>query len=90
MDNICCFLRQGEVALAWTNDPADPQYEISHQNEAILRSATDAQGRRLKVHRIPLPAPIHITKEESAGVLPVEGTYPRQDGDRLAASNVNY
>ncbi len=90
VDNICCFLKPGEVALAWSEDPNDPQFEISHQNEAILRSATDARGRQLKVHRIPLPTPICITKEESAGVLPVEGTYPRQEGDRLAASYVNF
>ena len=31
-----------------------------------------------------------ITKEESEGVDAVEGTLPRQEGDRLAASYVNY
>ena len=36
------------------------------------------------------PAPILITKEESMGVAAIEGTLPRQEGDRLAASYVNY
>lgn len=90
VDNICCFLRPGEVALAWTEDKTDPQYEISRENEAILQAATDARGRRLKVHRIHLPAPAMITKEESEGVVPVDGTYPRREGDRLAASYINF
>ena len=90
VDNICCFLRPGEVALAWTDDPSDPQYEISHENEAILLASTDAHGRRLKVHRLHLPASVYITRAESEGVLPVDGTLPRQEGDRLAASYVNF
>lgn len=90
VDNICCFLRPGEVALAWTDDTADPQYEISRENEEILQAATDARGRRIKVHRIHLPAPATITQEESEGVLAVDGTYPRREGDRLAASYINF
>lgn len=90
VDNICCFLRPGEVVLAWTEDKTDPQYEISRENEEILRTAADARGRRLKVHRIHVPAPVTITKEESEGVVAVDGTYPRRAGDRLAASYVNF
>ncbi len=90
VDNICCFLRPGEVALAWTDDRSDPQYEISAENYDILRSAVDATGRALKVHKLPLPRPVTITREESLGVLPVEGTYPRPEGARLAASYVNF
>lgn len=90
VDNICCFLRPGEVALAWTEDRSDPQYEISRENEEILLAATDARGRKLKVHRIPLPTPVSISREESEGVLPVDGTLPRNEGDRLAASYVNF
>lgn len=90
VDNICCFLRPGEVALAWTDDTSDPQYEISRENEEILLSATDVKGWRLKVHRIHLPAPVAITQAESEGVLPVDGTLPRIAGDRLAASYINF
>ncbi|HNR01373.1 MAG TPA: agmatine deiminase [Anaerolineaceae bacterium] len=90
VDNICTFLRPGEVALAWTEDRSDPQYEISRENEEILLAAADARGRSLKVHRIPLPSPVYITREESEGVLPVDGTLPRKEGDRLAASYVNF
>lgn len=90
VDNICCFIRPGEVALAWTEDRSDPQYEISQENYEILCSALDARGRRLKVHKIPLPSPVTITREESQGVQSVEGTLPRREGDRLAASYINF
>jgi agmatine deiminase len=90
VDNICCFIRPGVVALAWTDDKSDPQYNISAENYEILRSTTDARGRKLEVHKIHLPEPIHITEEESRGVLSADGTLPRNTGDRLAASYINF
>jgi len=90
VDNICCFIRPGVAALAWTEDKSDPQYEISHENYEILMSATDAKGRMLEVHKVLLPNPILISKEESQGVDAVEGTLPREEGDRLAASYINF
>ncbi len=90
VDNICCFIRPGVVALAWTDDKTDPQYEISHENYEILTAATDAKGRKLEVHKVHLPNPILITKEESEGVDAIEGTLPREEGDRLAASYINF
>lgn len=90
VDNIACFIRPGVVALTWTDDRSDPQYEISAENYELLCEATDAQGRRLEVHRIHQPNPVLITAEEAAGVDSVDGTYPRQPGDRLAASYINF
>ena len=90
VDNICCFIRPGVVALAWTDDKSDPQYEISQENFEILQSTTDAKGRKLKIHKIYQPNPILIAKSESEGVDAVEGTLPRQEGDRLAASYINF
>lgn len=90
VDNLCCFLRPGEVALTWTDDEQDPQYAISLDAYQRLREATDAQGRKLVVHKIHQPAPILISAEESGGVDPVEGTMPRLEGDRLAASYINF
>lgn len=90
VDNICNFVRPGEVILAWTEDEKDPQYEISKEALEYLESETDAKGRKLKVHKMLIPSPILITKEESEGVDAVDGTLPRQEGDRMAASYVNY
>ncbi len=90
VDNICTFIRPGVVALTWTDDKSDPQYEISQENYEILQSVTDARGRKLEIHKIHQPDPVLITAEESKGVDAVEGTLPRQPCDRLAASYINF
>lgn len=90
VDNICCFAKPGEVILAWTDDKDDPQYEISKSAYDLLSNSTDAKGRKIKVHKMYTPKPILITEEESSGVDAVDGTLPREEGDRLAASYVNF
>lgn len=90
VDNICNFVRPGEVVLAWTDDEADPQYEISKECYEILSNETDAKGRKFNIHKLYVPSPVLITKEESEGVDSVDGTLPRMEGDRLAASYANY
>ncbi|WP_239256544.1 agmatine deiminase [Listeria ilorinensis] len=90
VDNILNYVRPGVVALAWTDDQNDPQYEISKECLDILENETDAKGRKLEVHKIHVPKPILITREESEGVDAVDGTLPRMEGDRLAASYINY
>jgi len=90
VDNMCNFVKPGEVVLAWTDDENDPQYERSLEAYEYLSHETDAKGRKLVVHKMLIPSPILITKEESMGVDAVDGTLPREEGDRMAASYVNY
>lgn len=90
IDNICNFVKPGEVVLAWCDDENDPQYAISRENYDYLTSVTDAKGRKLKVHKMLCPSPITYTEEECLGIDFVEGTLPRVAGDRTAASYVNY
>lgn len=90
IDNLCCFVRPGEVVLTWTDDRRDPQYAISHDAFERLQEARDARGRRLKIHKLVQPGPLQMTREEAAGVDPVEGSKARNAGDRLAASYINF
>ncbi len=90
VDNLACFIRPGVVALTWTEDRNDPQHEVSLAAYERLIGATDARGRRLEIHKIHQPESVHITREESRGVEPVDGTLPRREGDRLAASYINF
>lgn len=90
IDNLACFVRPGEVCLGWTDDKRDPQYSISLDAWERLQDARDARGRRLKVHKLPMPRPLHISEHEAAGVVPREGTKPRPAGERLAGSYVNF
>jgi agmatine deiminase len=90
IDNFCRFVAPGVVVLTWTEDPNDPQYPISVAALERLKSMRDAKGRVLEVHKLLQPCPIMITAEEAAGVDHVPGTLPREAGDRLAASYVNF
>lgn len=90
VDNMACFIRPGEVAITWTGDRSDPQYERSAQAYDYLRSEKDARGRSLVVHKIHQPDPIVIQAGEADGVDTVEGTLPRRAGDRMAASYINF
>lgn len=89
VDNFCRFVRPGVVMLTWTDDESDPQYERSAAALRVLESSVDARGRAFEVIRLHQPGPITITAEESAGVDSIEGTLPREAGDRLAGSYVN-
>jgi agmatine deiminase len=90
VDNLACFARPGLVLLNWVEDPTDPQHASSADALKRLEAATDAQGRPLEVIKVPAPGPLANTAAEAAGVESVPGTQPRREGDRLAASYVNF
>lgn len=90
VDNFCCFVRPGEVLLAWTDDSSDPNFERCQQALRCLDQARDARGRPLKVHKMPIPGPLHATEAECAGVQEAPGSQPRAASIRLAGSYVNF
>ena len=90
IDNLACFVAPGEVALGWTDDRRDPQWAISHDAFERLSAARDACGRRLRIHKIPMPGPLYMTASEAAGIVSAPGAKPRRAGERLAASYVNF
>lgn len=91
VDNICAFVRPGEVVLAWTDNKDDPQWEYSRAALQVLESETDAKGRPFVVHKLPIPeVPVCITAEELDGFVFAEGEDQREAGERLAASYVNF
>ncbi len=91
VDNVCAFIRPGEVVLAWTDNEDDPQYALSAASLRYLAETTDAKGRRLIVHKLPIPdIPICIEADEVVGFEFAEGEDTREPGERLAASYVNF
>jgi agmatine deiminase len=90
VDNLCCFARPGVIALNWTDDRNDPQYDICQAAFDVLSNERDAKGRRFEVHKICQPQPLYMTAEESNGVDRIEGTRSCQEGDRLTASYINF
>ncbi|MED5609787.1 MULTISPECIES: agmatine deiminase [Pseudomonas] len=90
VDNFCCYVRPGEVLLAWTDDVNDPNYPRCQAAMRVLEQARDAKGRQLVVHKMPIPGPLHATGEECSGVDLVEGSQERDPSIRLAGSYVNF
>ncbi|MCD8082363.1 MAG: agmatine deiminase [Clostridiales bacterium] len=91
VDNICAFVAPGEVVLAWSEDESDPQYMRSAADLKVLEEETDAKGRRITIHKLPLPKkPVCLTQEDVDGLVFGPGDYTRKVGDRQAASYVNF
>ena len=90
VDNVFNFTAPGECVLAWTDDPSDPQYEISQRCYEILSSTTDAKGRKLVIRKLHIPDPILLTEEERDGMDQVCEGWPPEAGTRLPASYANY
>ncbi|MDD2052816.1 agmatine deiminase [Pseudomonas putida] len=90
VDNFCCYVRPGEVLLAWTDDPQDPNYPRCQAALKVLQEQRDARGRAFVVHKMPIPGPLYATAEECAGVDQVAGSQERNPSVRLAGSYVNF
>jgi agmatine deiminase len=89
VDDVACFIRPGEVACIWTDDPEHPFYEVAQQSYRELCEATDAKGRKLKVHKLCLTKEAFRLKGAST-IDMIEGTIPREDGEIVAASYMNF
>ena len=90
VDNFCCYVRPAEVLLAWSDEPNDPNYARCRAAMSVLEQEKDAKGRRITVHKIPVPGPLFATETECAGVDFAEGSQPRDPSIRLAGSYVNF
>jgi agmatine deiminase len=90
VDNLACFARPGEVCLSWCDDARDPQHRVSQDAFERLMAARDAHGRRLKVHKLPMPGPLFMTRRESASIVRAPGIRSLAAGHRLAGSYANF
>lgn len=90
VDNMLNFVKPGEIVLTWTNDQSDPLYDACHNAFKILNNSTDAQGRHFKINKLTIPSIQRLTKAESETIDLVKGLMPRDVGQRLTATYVNY
>ena len=91
VDNVAAFIKPGEIVLAWTDNESDPQYNMSKADYDYLSSETDAKGRKLTIHKIPVPAiPVRCTEADIDNYIFEPGEDEREAGERLAASYVNF
>ncbi len=89
IDNVACFVRPGEVACIWTDDPENPYYHQSREAYRMLCSFTDARGRALKVHKVCLPA-VAVRTPSDFAVDHTRYALPRRPGELCSASYLNF
>ena len=89
IDDVACFVAPGEVACIWTEDKNHPFYEQAQAAYRFLSEATDAKGRKLKVHKLCLTKKPCLL-EGADTIDAVEGTIPREDGEVSIASYMNF
>ena len=89
IDDVACFVRPGEVACIWTEDPENPFYKEAQEAYKTLSEATDARGRKLKVHKLCLTKKPCLL-EGAETIDSVEGSIPRDSGEVCIASYMNF
>jgi agmatine deiminase len=89
VDDVACFAAPGEVICIWTEDESDPFYGICQQAYRELTEATDAKGRKLKVHKLCMPKlPVTIGVDFAYDMK--DGELPREPGEISIASYMNF
>ena len=67
VDDVACFSAPGEVCCMWTDDPNHKFYKECQEAYKTLSETTDARGRKLKIHKVIMPATsVYMTEEEAS------------------------
>lgn len=89
IDDVACFVRPGEAACIWTDDTENPFYAPARAAYKTLSEATDAKGRRLKVHKVCLPKmPCRLRGADTIDMG--TGAAARKEGQISIASYMNF
>ena len=89
IDDVACFIRPGEVACIWTEDPEHPFYDAAQAAYKTLSEATDAKGRKLKVYKMCMTKePCYL--KDAWSIDTATGAIPREEGEISIASYMNF
>ena len=89
IDDVACYIRPGEVACIWTEDPEHPFYEAAQAAYKTLSEATDAKGRKLKVYKMCMTKePCYL--KDAWSIDTATGAIPREEGEVSIASYMNF
>lgn len=89
MDDVACFTAPGEVACIYTEDENHPFYHAAQEAYRLLSSATDAKGRKLKVHRVCCTKD-NVYLENDFDIENNASSIDRKGGDLCIASYLNF
>ena len=90
VDNICAFADEHTVFLAWTDDPGNVQYQIVRSAFDLLCDATDADGKKFRIIKIPLPNIFKRTKDDCIGLELRSGSKERAVEEPIQPSYINF
>ena len=89
VDMVACYVRPGEVACIWTDDPNHPFYQVCQDAYKTLSEATDAKGRKLKVWKLTMTKnPVYLQGTQTVDYS--ESAAPRDNGALCDASYMNF
>ena len=89
IDDVACYIRPGEVACIWSDDPNHPFYEAAQAAYKTLSEATDAKGRKLKVYKMCMTKePCYL--KDAWSIDTATGAIPREEGEISIASYMNF
>lgn len=80
IDDICAFIAPGEVVCCYTDDESHDYYEVFKDCYETLYNATDAKGRKLKVHKLPVADSFFLSTEEAENIADMQGVGEEEDG----------
>ncbi|MGM0852392.1 MAG: agmatine deiminase [Bacillota bacterium] len=89
IDEVVFFVKPGEVAIGWTDDPGHPQYAVLQDAYKRLEEATDAKGRKLKINKIQMPEQISLSEAESMEIDYSRYSYDRSPDVTFISTYVN-
>lgn len=90
IDNIMAFCDPHTVLLSYTDDRSNAHYEITHEIDAFLRTVRNADGEPYKIIHVPIPDLYRRTHEDSDTVVNGIGSFPREAGDAVLETYVNF
>lgn len=91
VDNLLNFVGPHELVITWTDNQEDPVYQTCREIERVLLEATDVNGDHFDIHRLSMPhREQKLSAEEAATVEKVNGSMPRNIGQRLTATYVSF
>ncbi|MBE5950080.1 MAG: agmatine deiminase family protein [Lachnospiraceae bacterium] len=90
IDNIMAFADKTTIVLSWTDDVNNPQYELVREIEAKIKSCSNVDGEKYNIVHLPVPNLYRRTKEDSDSIVTTEDSFPREEGDYVLETYVNF
>lgn len=90
VDNILAFADSKTLLISYTDDVNDEQYEVVQEIFNIVSEVRNTDGEKYNIVKLPIP-PIHYrTEDECEGMVEVEGSFPREQGDCVLETYINF